>query len=293
MSFLSNNHKIHYYEKGGDLFLKAENTIFLIHKTILSLSSEFFEDLFKLSTLLTNKDVRIIERTEKSSNNSFPTIEVNNETSESIERMLSFIYPNAFVEITWENVEDYLRISDKFIISKLTKSCSVFLLHHFQENVLLSFILADKYSFPKLFKESSKLVLDDLQKYRSDSTYDELSPRTKLKLMDSWFHYTNSLHKYFKIVSNRSIKQTEKVDKVKVTTFSDFLSSGFPDLFLKPSEFSKFYIDIDDKFSRMYRNPPSIGELFKNYEKLNTNEKKPAIENITKYIFIELENYSF
>ncbi|CAI2163705.1 16958_t:CDS:2 [Funneliformis geosporum] len=235
---MTEHHKIHYYEKSGDIFLKAENTIFLLHKIILSIASEFFDDLFKFSKPSTNEIVTIIDGTQQSSN-TFPMIEMNGETSESLERMLSFIYPNTFVEITWDNVKDCLRISDKFIINKLTKSCSVFLLHHFQEKVLLSFTLADKYSFPKVFKESSKLVLDDLQKYRSDSTYDELSPRTKLKLMDSWFHYTNSLHKYFKIISERSTKN-----------------------------------DCEIKFPcSRWKSKTKIEELFKNYEQLEFQPK--------------------
>src|SRR6266542_362256 len=168
-------HQLHYYEKDGDVFLKVENTSFLLHKSILSLSSEFFKDLFELSKPSTNDNVKIIESAQQFSDKSFPSIEVNGETPESLERMLSFIYPNTFVEITWDNVEDFIRISDKFLISKITKSCSVFLLQ--QENIFLSFTLADKYFLPTVFKESSKLVLDDLQKYRSDPTYNELSER--------------------------------------------------------------------------------------------------------------------
>ncbi|CAG8563900.1 5905_t:CDS:1 [Funneliformis mosseae] len=219
---MSESHKIHYYENGGDIFLKAEDTIFLLHKSILSLASEFFEDLFKLSKPSSNENVNIIEGTHQSSN-TFATIEMNGETSESIERMLSFIYPNTFIEITWDNVKDFLRISDKFIISKLTKSCSVFLLQHCQEEVLLSFTLAERYNLGTLFKESSKLLLDDLQKYRSEPIYDELSERTKLKLMDTWFHYTNSLHKYFEIVSKRSTNNS----------FGEFLNSESPKFFFE------------------------------------------------------------
>ncbi|CAG8563924.1 5906_t:CDS:1 [Funneliformis mosseae] len=275
---MSANHKIHYHEKDGDIFLKAENTIFLIHKTFLSLSSEFFKDLFKLAKPSSNENVNIIDGT---------TIEMNGETSESIERMLSFIYPNTFVEITWDNVEDLLRISNKFIISKLTKSCSVFLLHHFQENFLLSFTLADKYSFPKVFKESSKLLLDDFQKYRSDPTYDELSQRAKLKLTDAWYHYTNSLHIYFGKNSKSSARISDKV-----ITFSEFLLSESLNFFLKPSKFSKFYRDWKLKLPT-YRNSITIEELFKNYETLEfqsiqLNEANKS--NKTQYIFIELEN---
>ncbi|CAG8690459.1 3108_t:CDS:1 [Funneliformis caledonium] len=289
------HHKIHYYENGGNIFIKAENTIFLLHKSILSLSSEFFEDLFKLSKPSTNENVNIIEGTQQSSN-TFPTIEINGETSESIERMLSFIYPNTFVEITWDNVKDFLRISDKFIINKLLKSCSGFLLQHYQENILLSFTLAERYNLGTVFKESSKLLLDDLQKYRSEPIYDELSLRTKLKLMDAWYHYTNSLHKYFKIVSKRAPKQ-----------FREFLHYESPNFFLKPSKFSKFYNDCEIRFSRVHyeKTIPTIEELLKDYEELEfqpiqlDKDNKDNEHNsysfrikpeIRRYIFIELKN---
>ncbi|CAG8690449.1 3107_t:CDS:2 [Funneliformis caledonium] len=242
------NHKIHYYENGGDIFLKAEDKIFLLHKSILSLASEFFEDLFKLSKPSSNENVNIIEGTHQSSN-TFATIEMNGETSESIERI------------------------------KLTKSCSVFLLQHCQEEVLLSFTLAERYNLGTLFKESSKLLLDDLQKYRSEPIYDELSERTKLKLMDTWFHYTNSLHKYF--VSKRSTNNS----------FGEFLNSESPKFFLKPSKFSKFFKDCESKFYSWHS--IKIEELLKNYEKLKfqpiqLNEANESSKN--QYIFIELEN---
>ena len=59
---------------------------------------------------------------------------MNGETSESTERMLSFIYPGSYVKITFDNVEDLLRISEKFIISKISKYCHDFLLYNFHSN---------------------------------------------------------------------------------------------------------------------------------------------------------------
>src|SRR4051794_38184122 len=109
-----------YYFDDGDILLKAENTSFLVHKLILSLSSEFFKDLFNLSKPLTNEIVKLTK------DKSLPIIEINGETSESIERMLSFIYPGSYVKITFDNVEDLLRISEKFFVNKITKYCHDF-----------------------------------------------------------------------------------------------------------------------------------------------------------------------
>src|ERR1051325_2321037 len=151
-------HPTHYYKEDGDIILQAENTYFLVHKNFLSFASQFFKDLFACATPSSNEYINV---NNQSGESSIPIIEVTDEKSTSIEEMLSFIYPNAILEVDWNNVENLLRLADKFIIKKLTSSCNTFLQTvlqtGFTENVLTSFILADKYQLSTIYKESSKL----------------------------------------------------------------------------------------------------------------------------------------
>jgi hypothetical protein len=158
----------HYYED-GDTFLKVNDRIFLVHKLILSLCSEVFKN--KIAS--TNSSI----------------IEIDGETPESIESMLTYIYPNTIVSITWDNVSDFLRISTKFKIEVLRRRCNLFLLQNFQYEPLLAIKLAEEYSLSDAYKESSKLILDEFQVYFSNPKFKFLSEKTKLRLYESWFDY--------------------------------------------------------------------------------------------------------
>ncbi|RIA97023.1 BTB/POZ domain-containing protein [Glomus cerebriforme] len=269
---MSDKHPIHYYDD-GDILLKAENTSFLLHKSILSLSSEFFKDLFKLSKPSANENVKFVEN--KSSDTSIPTIELHGETSESIERMLSFIYPNSYVKVTWDNVEDFLRLSDKFMINKITKHCGDFLYENIPQNTFFALRMADKYSLPEVFKESSKLVLDDLEKYRLDSDYNKLSEKAKLKLLDSWVNYAISLNKF---VEGKSFYFNNRVVKLK-----DHFAGISTTPVLKPSKLME-QIKTNANL-RSLKLQDDCGKFIKNYEPLKNNSSENAW-----YIFAALED---
>src|SRR4051794_36710026 len=119
----------------GDILLVSEDKTFLVHKLILSLSSKVFKDLietFERTKPSTNENMRIIK------NYSLLEIQVDGETPELIEGMLSFIYPDKSFTITWKNISEFLRISDKFAIKKLKQSCKDMLSKEFHSNILLT-----------------------------------------------------------------------------------------------------------------------------------------------------------
>src|SRR3954453_12379077 len=212
----------HYYDEDGDIFLVVNNEEFLVHKLVLSLCSEFFKNKF-VST--------------KSK-----MIKLEGETSESIERMLAFIYPNTVVSITWDNVRDFLRISNKFKINAIRRHCNIFLLQNFQYNPLLTIKLAEEYSFSDAFKESSKLILDDFQKYSSDPDFKLLSLETQLKLHSCWFDYFNKLQEFI-------YKYREELvyhDNVEVN-LNKYISEKFVTKFLKPSSLINAFKSISFK----------------------------------------------
>ncbi|CAB4443250.1 unnamed protein product [Rhizophagus irregularis] len=188
-------HTFHYYTD-GDIILQVKVTNFLVHKTILSLASEFFKDLFAYATPSSDKIIKVIEDSSKES--SIPILEIIDEEPDSIENILSFIYPNTILYVDWNNVDNLLRLSDKFIIRKLLNSCEVFLQEHFTEKVLGSFILAEKYLLPTIFKESSKLIIDDIIEYECDEDFKLILKRTQERLVHSHHIYYLELVKFNK-----------------------------------------------------------------------------------------------
>ncbi|RGB28790.1 BTB/POZ domain-containing protein [Rhizophagus diaphanus] len=190
-------HTFHYYAD-GDIILQVKDTYFLVHKNLLSLASEFFKSLFACATPSSDKIIKVIEDSSKES--SIPILEIIDEEPDSIEDILSFIYPNTILYIDWNNVDIFLRLSDKFIIRKLLNSCEVFLLEHFTEKVLGSFILAEKYLLPTIFKESSKLIIDDIIKYECDEDFKLILKRTQERLVISHHIYYLELVKFNKHV---------------------------------------------------------------------------------------------
>ncbi|CAG8563460.1 13747_t:CDS:2 [Funneliformis mosseae] len=188
---MAEKHPIHYYAN-GDIILKVENTHFLVHKPFLSLASEFFNDLFTLAT--PNSNEKITNANEREGSNL--VLEIIEENVSSFQDMLSFIYPNTILDISWENVENLFRIADKFIIKKLTNSCDLFLQNNLIENILTSFRLAYQYRLPIPFKEASKLILDYFLKYESDSEFIQIPKGAREKLVHNRYLYHAALDKF-------------------------------------------------------------------------------------------------
>ncbi|CAB5212988.1 unnamed protein product [Rhizophagus irregularis] len=266
-------HTVHYYTD-GDIILQVKNIHFLVHKTFLSLASEFFKGLFACETPSSNKTIKVIGDSSKES--SIPIFEMIGENLNSIENMLSFIYPNTILNVDWKNVENLLRLSDKFIIGKLINSCGVFLQEHFTEKVLTSFILADKYLLPTSFKETSKLIIDDIIKYEYDEDFKLISKRTQERLAHSHHIYYLELNKFNK--SNNS-------DLFSSMNSSDIVSEICTFPIPKPS-FTREKIFEILRNNRKFSNKEYV-QNFKRYlgkfEKLinasaNTNDYYPFIE---------------
>lgn len=264
-------HTVHYYTD-GDIILQVKNTHFLVHKTFLSLASEFFKGLFACATPSSNKIIKIIEDSSKES--SIPIFEMIGERPDSIENMLSSIYPNTILNVDWKNIDNLLRLSDKFIIGKLINSCEVFLQEHFTEKILISFILADKYQLPTTFKESSKLIIDDIIEYEYHQDFKLISKRAQERLAHSHHTYYLELNKFNKY--NNSDWEGPNNIGSKICTFP------IP----KPSFTREKYFELLHNNSRKFNNKDYIKNFkryLENFEKLikapaNTNDYYPFIE---------------
>src|ERR1051325_6424802 len=105
---MSTKSEIHFHDD-GDCELVAETSLFRVHKMILVLSSAFFNGMF--STAKPSKDELItISQSGNLTERTVPRIELR-DSSKDVEKLLSFLYPNTFFEISWEDVENLLRLA--------------------------------------------------------------------------------------------------------------------------------------------------------------------------------------
>ncbi|CAI2170473.1 10683_t:CDS:1 [Funneliformis geosporum] len=190
--------EVHFYDD-GDCELVVGNLIFRVHKIILVLSSAFFNGMF--STAQPSKDELI---TISQTGRTVARIELRDDAAKDIEKLLSFIYPNIFFEISWEDVENLLRLADKYIVETLTSACVAFLKRSYQEEPLQALKLAETYSISTVYKESSKLVLDKFEHFVYDSNnLEQLSNQTQKKLKVSRQQYVEGLNKIFCVTVDR------------------------------------------------------------------------------------------
>jgi len=158
----------------GDVKIVVEQVSFQLHMNILSLASEVFKSMFTLGSSRSKK---------------IPEIPLENETIESFQNLLSFIYPTRNLRITWENVDDMLRLADRYEVFSLHDRASEFLEYNFKTDPTRALLMADKYSLRKTYKESSKLVLEVFPKYKLSGHYEILSPSTSSLLMHCYGNY--------------------------------------------------------------------------------------------------------
>ncbi|RHZ46045.1 hypothetical protein Glove_637g13 [Diversispora epigaea] len=190
--------EIHFYDD-GDVELTAENITFRIHKNILALSSQAFSGMF-MSAKPTDEDLIISSTTGKS----IPRIELRDDAAPDIEKLLSFLYPNTFFEISWDDVASLLRLADKYIVETLTSACVAFLKRSYQEEPLQALKLSEVYRISTVYKESSKLVLDNFEQFFYEpKNLIGLSRNTINKLKVSRQQYVEGLNKLYCVTVDR------------------------------------------------------------------------------------------
>ncbi|CAH1761861.1 14632_t:CDS:1 [Entrophospora sp. SA101] len=201
MTMILKKNEQHFYQD-GDCELKVENILFRVHKNILVLSSAFFSGMF--STAQPSKD-ELITVGGGSSGNSLSTIvriDLRDDASDDIEKLLSFLYPNTFFEISWADVANLLRLADKYIVDTLNSGCVSFLKRSYEDEPLKALKLAEIYMIDSVYKESSKLVIDKFEQFFYDgpvlnNNLQGLSRRTQLKLQVQRQQYIEGLNKLF------------------------------------------------------------------------------------------------
>ncbi|CAG8567926.1 1397_t:CDS:1 [Ambispora gerdemannii] len=172
------NSKFYYFED-GNILLKAENTIFKVHRGILSCASVVFNDMFEKAD---------------GGNTSIPEVSLTESASE-LELLLNFVYPSPKVRLNWQTIPKLLQLADKYIIKSILDYGKDFLGLHFRENLIISLVVAETHSFSQIYKESFILVVDQLPEYIKMPEFINLSKETIIKLQACWFKYIERLGK--------------------------------------------------------------------------------------------------
>ncbi|PKC60828.1 hypothetical protein RhiirA1_467482 [Rhizophagus irregularis] len=270
---------IHYYED-GDLLIIIQDTIFRLHKIILSISSKIFQDMFAYA--------------KPSSNENLPTIKLDENSIKPSQYLISFIYHDKNFKITWNCVEEISRLGDKYEVDIVLKAVETFLELHFVEKPLFSIILADQYRFKKVYKETSKLILDDLPKYKSknDELFQKLSTNTRSLLLEKYLDY-HLLWSELLLVS-RSYKKLPCC--LKNTCFVNYINNDFISIDLSQSQSTSFHYFKD--FIKNFISNKSVPcrihynimmELCGFFQKFERLERDKNIDSANSYSFIEMK----
>ncbi|CAG8511769.1 11785_t:CDS:1 [Acaulospora morrowiae] len=197
-SNLPRKSETHFYSD-GDVELVAEKITFRVHRNILELSSQFFKEMF-MSAKPSAEDLVVISSTGKT----IPRIDLRDDSAQDFEKLLSFLYPNTFYEIGWDNVSSLLRLADKYIVESLTSACVAFLKRSYQEEPLQALKLAEFYHISSVYKESSKLVLDNFEQlFYEPKNLQGLSRTTQKKLKLQRQQYVEGLNKLYCVTVDR------------------------------------------------------------------------------------------
>ncbi|CAG8436762.1 12660_t:CDS:1 [Funneliformis caledonium] len=173
MTQKNSNSSVHYYED-GDILVTVQDVTFRIHKNILSIASKVFRDMFTCAI---------------SSKEDIPSIILTDTSSTIFENLLSYLYPHKFIPITWENIIEFCHLADKYEFVMVIEAADNFLKAHFQEKPLISLVMADRYRFKYIYKETSKLILDNLLEYKKEQDFKKLSSDTRCALMEKYLDF--------------------------------------------------------------------------------------------------------
>ncbi|KAG9301171.1 hypothetical protein G9A89_012554 [Geosiphon pyriformis] len=175
--FMGYQSSFHYYHD-GDLILTAEETSYKVHRSILTTASKIFQDMFNHAQLSPEQLIPEI-----------PLID----SPIELELLLSQIYSPSTLNLTWKEVAILLQIADKYEVEKAFQGCLQWLELHFYEDPLLALVFSESGKFRKVYKESSKLVLENLSKFERFPHFQRLSHNTQVKLYRRIFKYKKSI----------------------------------------------------------------------------------------------------
>ncbi|CAG8436771.1 12662_t:CDS:1 [Funneliformis caledonium] len=296
-----NQNTVHYYED-GDILITVQDVTFRIHKNILSIASKVFRDMFTCAT--------------SSSEGELPSLTLTDTSSTTFENLLAYLYPHTFTPITWENVTEFCQLADKYEFNMVIEAADNFLKANFQESPLISLVLADRYGFKCVYKESSKLILDNLLQYKGDLPFKKLSSDTRCALMEKYLDFVVAVsslqdlkhqYDYHHACEKNPNLYTVCLNKQKTCQlYEDFFNGVQLDPTVPPSINLNLFLKYCKKFKKKHAllnqcniyfiQHYLIGKIVKylfsgDIKAADTLECEKDKEDAKYYLFIELKNY--
>ncbi|CAG8797393.1 17801_t:CDS:1, partial [Racocetra fulgida] len=134
-------------------------------------------------------------------------------------------------------------------------------------NPSLAFVLADRFRFPYVYKESSKLVLDILPTFHQTQYFQQLTPQTGLLLLSRYFEYVTSIGKLKSFDAHLTFEHTcatqfstDRLTHAKQLKqdFSHRITSAQVHPILAPSKCFKLFFEMNQQNPSLH----SCEELF-------------------------------
>uniref|UniRef100_U9UVB0 Uncharacterized protein n=1 Tax=Rhizophagus irregularis (strain DAOM 181602 / DAOM 197198 / MUCL 43194) TaxID=747089 RepID=U9UVB0_RHIID len=142
----------------------------------------------------------------------------------------------------FNNVERLLRISDKFVIESLIIACKKFLEDNYRRNPMLPFLLADTYNFKSLYKESSKLILNNYQNFIHEPLFKRFSEKTRSSLNE---RYIKFFFGFCSIVNGKNKILSDYVHKCSNSRHHDVLEDELKNPPLPSKIYKKIFLQIN------------------------------------------------
>ncbi|CAB4396194.1 unnamed protein product [Rhizophagus irregularis] len=280
---------VHYYED-GDILVTVQHTVFRLHQNFLAMASRVFEDMFAYAT---KSDIN------NDNNNNVSCLTLTDTSAAAFENLLTFLYPRKYIRINWENVASFLEIGDKYEIVVVIGASEEFLQCHYMENPLIAFALADQYDFKFVYKESSKLVLNNLPRFKTSPDFHKLSYRASSSLLSKHLDYILAIGNLselniqeYRHNCSYSVTHGEYIQRI----FAERIKSvqGFPvvsptnlyEIFFKFEEDDDRFDNCQKRFLKTYL-PGIFSSHFGNFEPLNNDKNK---HNVEHYPYLESAN---
>ncbi|CAB4485297.1 unnamed protein product [Rhizophagus irregularis] len=192
----------------------------------------------------------------------------------------------------FNNVERLLRISDKFVIESLIIACKKFLEDNYRRNPMLPFLLADTYNFKSLYKESSKLILNNYQNFIHEPLFKRFSEKTRSSLNE---RYIKFFFGFCSIVNGKNKILSDYVHKCSNSRHHDVLEDELKNPPLPSKIYKKIFlqINVNGEYNRKCNDHFTNTYLPGDFEALGDGAVGAVgtvgVIHDQKYIFIENE----
>lgn len=177
---------MHYYDD-GNVILCLGDEHFRVHESILRLNYKLDKMLGKRSGEDTTQDSSKSPcgHPEQDHKGIIAYLKLLEKEPSDIEQLLSILYAQNNVELTWSNFELVYKLADEYDIHGLNDTCIQFLNQNTMDYPLETLRMAEKYELADIFEASSAIILDEYEEYKSKDEYTKLSRKTRALLLET------------------------------------------------------------------------------------------------------------